>query len=177
MFHDFVIFLIDTGGRTYKEAMALPLIDVQSETNSILFWNTKSDVPRAVPMTARLKNIVAIRKAEAEAKNKLKLWYLMTKNNVRHYWDTIRAEMGWENSRHHCPYLCRHTTASRLVQRGMSLPIVMEFMGHTQWKTTLGYAHLSPDHLKACADVLDQGDKHSDGKVVNISIAENKARG
>ena len=36
-------------------------------------------------MTARLKNIVAIRKAEAEAKNKLKLWYLMTKNNVRHY--------------------------------------------------------------------------------------------
>ena len=85
MFHDFVIFLIDTGGRTYKEAMALPLIDVQSETNSILFWNTKSDEPRAVPMTARLKNIVAIRKAEAEAKNKLKLWYLMTKDGVRHY--------------------------------------------------------------------------------------------
>ena len=85
MFHDFVIFLIDTGDRTYKEAMALPLIDVQSETNSILFWNTKSNVPRAVPMTTRLKNIVAIRKAEAEAKNKLKLWYLMTKDGVSHY--------------------------------------------------------------------------------------------
>ena len=86
--------------------------------------------------------------------------------------------MGWENSRHHCPYLCRHITASRLVQRrGMSLPIVMQFMDHSQWKTTLGYAHLSPDHLKAYAKVLAQGDKHSDGKVVNISIAENKARG
>ena len=85
--------------------------------------------------------------------------------------------MGWKKSRHHCPYLCRHTTASRLVQRGMSLPIVMEFMGHTQWKTTLGYSHLSPDHLKACAEVLAQGDKHSDGKVVNISIANTKTRG
>ena len=53
----------------------------------------------------------------------------------------------------------------------------MEFTGHTQWKTTLGYAHLSPDHLKACADVLAQGDKHLDGKVVNISIANTKARG
>jgi len=41
----------------------------------------------------------------------------------------------------------------------------------------LGYAHLSPDHLKACADILAQGDKLSDGKVVNISISENKARG
>ena len=77
--------------------------------------------------------------------------------------------MGWEKSRHHCPYLCRHTTASRLVQRGMAFPIVMEFMGHTQWETTLGYAHLSPSHLNICAEVLAQADEDTDGKVISLT--------
>ena len=37
--------------------------------------------------------------------------------------------------------------ASRLVMGGASLPMVMKWMGHSQWSTTLGYAHLAPNAL------------------------------
>ena len=93
-----------------------------------MFWETKSGEPRSVPMTPRVKAIMEDRVPKAK---KDRVWYLLSKDKVRHYGDTIRAEMGWENSRHHCPYLCRHITASHLVQRGMSLLIVMQFRGHT----------------------------------------------
>ena len=125
-------------------------------------------------MTPRVKAIMEDRVPKAK---KDRVWYLLSKDKVRHYWDTIRAEMGWENSKYHYLYLCRHTTASRLVQRGMSLPIVMEFMGHTQWETTLGYAHYAPTHLNVCADVLAQGDDAFDGKVVNLTATKKKVAG
>ena len=47
--------------------------------------------PRPVPMTPRVKNIVEQRLSKAKGN---RLWYLLSKDNVRHYWNTIRAEMG-----------------------------------------------------------------------------------
>lgn len=41
----------------------------------------------------------------------------------------------------------RHTCASRLVQRGVSLPIVPAVLGHSSIQVTQRYAHLAPDVL------------------------------
>ena len=95
-------------------------------------------------MTKRVREIL---KERVKSAHSGKIWYLLTKDNVRHYWDTIRAEMGWKDNRNYCPYICRHTTASRMVSGGVSLIMVMKFMGHTQWSTTLGYAHLASSDL------------------------------
>ena len=46
---------------------------------------------------------------------------------------------------------------------GASLPMVMKFMGHSQWSTTLGYAHLAPNALDPLAALLDK----SSDKVLN----------
>ena len=54
-------------------------------------------------MTTRVKRILTER---AKTARKDKIWHLLTKDNVRHYWDTIRAEMGWKNNRNYCPYIC-----------------------------------------------------------------------
>jgi len=177
MFHDFVIFLIDSGARTYGEGMYLPASDVQfakkkNEMDSVLFWETKTGEPRSVPMTPRVKNI--LKKRVADAKNN-RVWHWLTKDSVRHYWDTIRAEMGWADSKDHCPYICRHTACSRLVQRGVNLPIVMQFMGHSQWETTLGYLHLAPSHLNVCAEALAQGADYADENVVPITATNKNA--
>ena len=174
MFYDFVCFLIDTGARTYGEGMSLMnrpnsmTSCIQWHNNTILFPITKTGKPRAVPMTKRVKDIL---KERAKTARQNKIWYLLTKDNVRHYWDTIRAEMGWKDDRNYCPYICRHTTASRLVIGGVSLPLVMQFMGHKQWATTLGYAHLAPSHLGGCIDVLENN------KVIDLTAAKAKVAG
>ena len=43
-----------------------------------------------------------------------------------------------------------------MVSGGVSLIMVMKFMGHTQWSTTLGYAHLESSDLDFCVDVLEK---------------------
>ena len=105
-------------------------------------------------MTKRVREILKERVKSARSG---KIWYLLTKDKVRNLWDTIRAEMGWQDDRIYCPYICRHhTTASRMVSGGVSLVMVMKFMGHSQWVTTLGYAHLAPSDLDVCVDVLEK---------------------
>jgi len=51
-------------------------------------------------------------------------------------------------------YTCRHTCASRLVQRGADLRRVMQWMGHTNINTTLRYAKLTPTDIFAIGDLL-----------------------
>ena len=51
-------------------------------------------------------------------------------------------------------YTCRHTCASRLVQRGADLRRVMAWMGHTNINTTLRYAKLTPTDIFAIGDLL-----------------------
>lgn len=42
----------------------------------------------------------------------------------------------------------RHTFASRAVQNGVSLPQLMAWMGHGDYKTVLRYAHMAPGYSK-----------------------------
>jgi len=51
-------------------------------------------------------------------------------------------------------YTCRHTCASRLVQRGADLRRVMQWMGHTNINTTLRYAKLTPTDIFSIGDLL-----------------------
>lgn len=52
------------------------------------------------------------------------------------------------------PHVLRHTFASHLVMRGVSLPAVQALMGHSTIQMTMKYAHLAPDHLRAAIDLL-----------------------
>lgn len=49
----------------------------------------------------------------------------------------------------------RHTCASWLVQRGVSLPMVQAILGHADPSTTERYAHMAPDAMKQAISVLD----------------------
>ena len=43
--------------------------------------------------------------------------------------------------------------------QGVNLPKVQLLMGHTQIQTTMGYAHLSQDHMKPSVQKLSYGKK------------------
>jgi integrase len=50
----------------------------------------------------------------------------------------------------------RHTYASILASRGLSLPIIGAMLGHTQAQTTARYAHLLDDPLRAAAETAGE---------------------
>ena len=44
----------------------------------------------------------------------------------------------------------------RLVQRGVSLPVVQSILGHADPSTTERYVHMAPDAMKQAMSVLDE---------------------
>lgn len=74
--------------------------------------------------------------------------------DIKHGWNTVVADAKLENFRFKD---LRHTFASWLVSDGVPLNTVRELMCHQDIKTTLIYAHLSPDHkADAVAAVFDR---------------------
>jgi integrase len=68
--------------------------------------------------------------------------------NLEKAWRTIRKAANLEDVRLHD---LRHAFASVAASSGMGLPIIGKMLGHTQAATTLRYAHLASDPIKAAA--------------------------
>lgn len=71
--------------------------------------------------------------------------------DIKVFWEKIIKEAKLENVRIHD---LRHTHASHLVSRGLSLSIVGKLLGHTQASTTQRYAHLADEPLRQAAQLL-----------------------
>jgi integrase len=68
--------------------------------------------------------------------------------NLEKPWIAIRKQAGLQGVRLHD---LRHAFASIAAASGMGLPIIGKMLGHTQAATTMRYAHLADDPVKAAA--------------------------
>jgi integrase len=80
----------------------------------------------------------------------------MSYEAFKEQWDAASHRMGKLNDPGWVPYIMRHTCASRLVQRGVDIRRVRDWMGHSSITTTMTYAHLAPNDLEMCRSVLDE---------------------
>jgi integrase len=71
---------------------------------------------------------------------------------VPHVWNRVRVAAGLPSVRLHD---LRHSFASFLIAKGMSLPILGKTLGHSLPSTTQRYAHLSDDPIRAAVSIMD----------------------
>jgi integrase len=74
-------------------------------------------------------------------------------DNVRKSWGGMLKQANIEAFRFHD---LRHHFASRLVMAGVDLNTVRELLGHSDYKMTLRYAHLAPEHKLAAVQKLNR---------------------
>ena len=137
--------------------------------DSITFWETKSGKPRTVPLTRPAKQALFF----------LRSWHPDTEGPCS--WTTYDAfhKQFTEGKRlarlgdDVVPHTLRHTCASWMVQRGVSIVVVSKWLGHSDISVTMRYAHLAPKDLQMAAQVLEaaftEADRHTRANVPSTS--------
>jgi len=154
---DIVSCLIDLGCRV-NELLNLEKRFVDFDNNQINFNDRKNDQAVAVPMTDRVQ--VKIRRyyrgiyKGQEVKDFDKLFSL-NYNELNAIWQKARKDLGYADKKFYTIHLCRHTCASRLVQRGVPILLVKDWLGHEDIENTMIYAHLAPKALHSVVEVLN----------------------
>ena len=72
--------------------------------------------------------------------------------DIKKSFNKARDAAGIKNFRFHD---LRHTVATRLVEKGIDLLVVMEILGHTKIETTMRYAHPTPKRKSDAINVLN----------------------
>jgi len=139
-----IIVLLDTGMRM-GEFYNLKAQDIDLEQRVIHIWETKADLPRSIPMTSRVHNIMSLERTHWQPNRSVFI----------KWWQKTRKDLGFADDTHYVPHVCRHTCASRLVQAGVDILRVKQWLGHKDIQMTQRYAHLAPDSLKSAVAALE----------------------
>jgi integrase len=149
--YDIVCCLIDLGCRV-NELLGLEKRFVDYDNNQINFNDRKNDQAVAVPMTNRVQ--AKIERYYKQTKDFDKLFSL-NYSELNAIWQKARKDLGYADKKFYTLHLCRHTTASRLVQRGVPILLVKDWLGHEDIENTMIYAHLAPKALHSVVEVLN----------------------
>lgn len=146
---DLVKVLVDTGMRL-SELLNLTYTDINFNSNLISIWINKGNRPRSIPMTRRSRVIMEGR----QQLNKVKP-FTITIHEAERAWQWTRAELRLERDSEFVIHALRHTCASRLVNAGVDLYVVKEWLGHSSIQITERYAHLNPSKLVQAVEALE----------------------
>lgn len=125
-----------------------------------LDFQTKSKKDRIIPLTDRLyklflsiaPNVFTIKENDS--------FIFLAKNKVRFNLDFVsksfkRAVKDSNVNQAYTYHILRHSFASNLVQRGVSLYVVSKLLGHSDLRTSQIYSHLQPKNLFEAVDKLN----------------------
>ena len=161
IWHDMILLAVKTGLR-FGELIALSWPDVDFSNNQIavrhsivrgIMGSPKSNKIRYVPLLSSVREMLEARPHKYQyifnlGNNKPMKQIYCIKNLHRICRQLNIRKIGW--------HALRHTFASHLANKGVSLKVIQELLGHADMQTTLKYAHLSPITLRESILVLDQ---------------------
>lgn len=137
--HDMWAFIkvaIETGCRR-SELLTAKLDQING--TRLHLWKTKTDLARTIPMTeTTTKLLVGLIERDA----------MPSKRGLRSWWDRMKSELGLENDEDFVFHTCRHTCATRLLDAGVDILVIKEWLGHTRIETTQRYTHVKPKNLE-----------------------------
>lgn len=138
-----VAVLVKVAIRTgMRRSELLGLSEAQIEPEWVRLWDTKNGTPRSVPIAPETYTDL--------------LWLVKQGmppvHTIRHYWDKARASMGLTDDPWFVFHACRHTCATRFIEAGVDVSIVKQWLGHRRIETTLRYAHISDNTLRAALE-------------------------
>ena len=145
----YIQFLLYTGAR-FSEPLHLTNMHVSKD--AVTFPKTKAGIRRTVPLTPKSRESLTYflhKRSNNSIFGVIEYW------SVNRTWRRLRRHMDKEHDKSFTIHILRHTCASRLVQKGVDLRRVMEWMGHADIKTTLIYANLAPRDLDVAAKALE----------------------
>jgi integrase len=148
--HAFTVFALHCGARL-SALLRVRWAHFGPGFNTVLFLGgDKKSPPRTLRLSMAARDAI-LEMHEHRSSNPGPFSHLKKDGRLRTMWDRMQKQLGFEDVVIHT---LRHTCASWLIQGGMNLSRVQKWLGHKDIKTTLIYAHLAPDDLNVCADVL-----------------------
>ena len=168
-FADLFMFYVDTGFRK-SEAFNLTWEDIDLSTGRITVWLSKTDQPRTVKMTGRVKSILRKLHLSHSSKQSNIFGHLSERRFYRVFIE-MRNAIGVGDDRQFVVHMLRHTCCTRLLGAGVDIRSVMQWMGHKNLEMTQRYAHFIPSSLDNAADALDNRNTRpvpQDQRVISI---------
>lgn len=146
-----IVFGIETACRR-GEILSLTWENVNLESRSICVTaqSTKTLKTRLVPITARLAETLAQLRHNSIRHKSAKVF---TTGDFKKSFNQARSDAKLKDVKFHD---LRHTAITRMLEKGISPPLVMKISGHTQMKTFMRYVNQSESSVYDIAMKLDK---------------------
>lgn len=151
---DFIIVLLNTGMRR-GELQRLKWTDIDLINRKIMISISKSHKFRVIPINDKLyEHLHELFSRNKDGQTHLFEGKITGKPRcVEYYTQAMERELKKLHIKGNV-HACRHTFASRLVQKGVSIYEVSKLLGHASVQTTQIYAHLRNDDLQNAVNKL-----------------------
>jgi integrase len=146
-------------GLRLGELLDLRWGDVDFETAILTVLHGKGDKMRHIPMVPELAGILEEIPRAVSEKGEASPYVFNNPDTATRWVDTKKQ---WARAlrisaiREFRFHDLRHTFASRLAQRGVSLKAIQDLLGHADLKMTMRYAHLAQNDLRDAVSVLSE---------------------
>lgn len=142
--YDCSVVACDTGMRASELLKFDSTLHKLGDRWGVYIPDRKNGEPLLLPITNRVYEVLQRRKFDRHPSKD---------SRCRRVWSKLRNDLNLQDS---CWHTWRHTCASRLIQGGMDIYKVKEWMGHEDIKMTMRYAHLTPTNIINGCDILEK---------------------
>ena len=133
---DLFVYLLETGTRL-SEALRLSKDDIRLDVGLITIWITKTKQPRSVPITKKVREILDRRPdgfIGGYVKDTVQRKFKRCKDSLKLPDEAVL-------------YSCRHSYATKMLERGVDIQLLAKILGHSSLAMTSRYSKVTDVRL------------------------------